>query len=74
MDKLLLKPEEAFALIGLGRSTGYSLLARGVLPSIRVGGSVRVPVEELRQWVARQVAGDSSLADSAAGRAPAARR
>lgn len=54
MEKLLLKPEEAGAALGLCRSKIYVLLADGTLPSIRVGRSVRVPAEALRAWVDRQ--------------------
>jgi excisionase family DNA binding protein len=46
---------EAAELIGIGRSKVYELLACGELPSIRVGSSVRVPVEALRTWIARQL-------------------
>jgi excisionase family DNA binding protein len=56
MDKLLLRPVEAAEAIGIGRSKIYELLASGELPSIRIGGSVRVPVDALRAWIARQVA------------------
>jgi excisionase family DNA binding protein len=55
MDELLLRPTEAARLLGIGRSKVYELLAKGELPSIRIGGSVRVPVDALRAWVARQV-------------------
>jgi len=54
MEKLLLKPTEAADLIGVGRSKMYALLAAGELPSVRVGGSVRVPATALRIWVDRQ--------------------
>ena len=47
MDRLLLRPVEAAEAIGIGRSKVYELLASGDLPSIRVGGSVRVPVAAL---------------------------
>ena len=56
MDKLLLRPDEAAFLLGIARSKLYALLARKVLPSVRVGGSLRVPTQALRQWVARQEA------------------
>ena len=55
MDRLLLRPTEAAEAIGIGRSKIYELLAAGDLPSIRIGGSVRVPVEALRAWIARQL-------------------
>ena len=54
MDRLLLRPIEAAEAIGIGRSKVYELLASGELPSIRIGGSVRVPVDALRAWIAQQ--------------------
>ena len=54
MDRLLLRPVEAADAIGIGRSKVYEMLASGELPSIRVGASVRVPVDALRAWIAQQ--------------------
>lgn len=56
MEKLLLRPLEAAQAIGIGRSKVYELLASGELPSIRIGGSVRVPLDALRAWIDRQLA------------------
>ena len=56
MDRLLLRPVEAAEAIGIGRSKVYELLASGDLPSIRIGGSVRVPVAALHAWIERQLA------------------
>ena len=55
MDRLLLRPAETAAAIGIGRSKVYELLRSGELPSIRIGGSVRVPVDALRAWIDRQI-------------------
>jgi excisionase family DNA binding protein len=55
MDKLLLRPVEAAEAIGIGRSKVYELIARGELPSVRIGASVRVPVDALRAWIAQQL-------------------
>jgi len=55
MDKLLLRPAEAAELLSISRSKTYELIATGVLPSVRVGGSVRVPVVQLRAWIDRQM-------------------
>lgn len=54
-DRLLLRPIEAAEAIGIGRSKIYELLASGELPSIRIGGSVRVPVDALHAWIDRQL-------------------
>jgi len=55
VDKLLLRPVEAAEAIGISRSKIYELLASGELPSVRIGASVRVPVEALRAWIAEQL-------------------
>lgn len=54
MEKLLMTPTEAAVLIGVGRTRIYDLIAGGVIPSIRIGRSVRVPLDGLRQWIASQ--------------------
>ena len=66
MEKLLLRPNEAAELLGVGRSTIYALLASGDVPSVRVGRSVRLPLEAVRQWVAARAAG--TLQDTEAPR------
>ncbi len=53
MEKLLLRVPEAAALVSISRSKGYELIASGEWPVVRVGRSVRVPVEALRAWVAQ---------------------
>jgi excisionase family DNA binding protein len=53
---MLLRPTEAADTIGVGRSKLYALLASGELPSVRIGSSVRVPVDALRAWIDRQLA------------------
>jgi excisionase family DNA binding protein len=59
VEKLLLKPSEAFKAMSIGRSTGYAMIASGELPSVRIGRAVRVPVNALKQWVERQIANGS---------------
>ena len=65
-EKLLLKPCEVAQLTGLGRSTTYSLIRSGVIPSIRIGSGrlVRVPLDALRQWIdgcLRESVGDEKV-------------
>lgn len=57
MDRLLVKPIEAAHLLGLGRSKIYELLASGELPSVKIGKSVRVPMDALREWVTAHTTG-----------------
>jgi len=54
MERILLKPTEVAELLGIGRSKSYELIGSGIIPSIRIGSSVRVPVESLRAWIAGQ--------------------
>jgi excisionase family DNA binding protein len=52
MEKLLLRAAEVSELTGMGKSKTYELIAAGVIPSVRIGKSVRVPADRLRQWIA----------------------
>jgi excisionase family DNA binding protein len=54
MDKMLLRPAEVAEVLGIGRSKAYELIGSGVIPSIRIGSSVRVTAEGLRAWIAAQ--------------------
>ena len=51
MERILLRPSEVAEALGVGRTTAYQLIRSGLLPTIRVGTSVRVPAEALRRWV-----------------------
>jgi len=44
-------PEAAKAL-GISRTKAYALTRSGELPSFRLGRAVRVPIAELRAWIA----------------------
>ena len=54
-DRLLLRPEEAAALTGLGRTTIYELMRSGELRSINVGRARRIPRVELERWVSERM-------------------
>lgn len=49
--RLLLKPEEGAAVLGLSRAKFYELLASGQIKSLKIGRSRRVPFVELEKWV-----------------------
>ncbi len=56
-ERLLYRPRECAEAIGASVSQTYALIAKGVLPSIRLGdGSIRVPVSALRAWIDQQLA------------------
>jgi len=46
-----LKPEEAFALLGLGRTTGYELIRKNELPALRLGGKLLIPTASLLRLI-----------------------
>lgn len=61
MEKLLLTPEEAAEMLGVGRVTVYDLMRMRVLPSVKIGRARRVPVSELLAYVERlTAAGDAA--------------
>jgi excisionase family DNA binding protein len=51
VSKLLLKPEEAAHLIGVGRSKMYELMASGAIKSVKIGALRRVPASALEDYV-----------------------
>lgn len=51
-DRLLLTVEEAGAVLGVGRSLMYELIAAGTIKTVRVGRLRRVRPEALRDYVA----------------------
>jgi len=53
-EKLLLRPTEVAETLGFSRSKAYELIGAGVIPSIKIGASVRVPLDSLRAWIDSQ--------------------
>jgi excisionase family DNA binding protein len=53
-QRLLLRPVEAADALGISRSKVYDLLARGVIPSLKLDGSIRVPAIQLQAWIQAQ--------------------
>jgi excisionase family DNA binding protein len=54
-EPLLLRPVEAARLLGIGRSKLFEMLARQELPVVRIGRCVRIPRQELVQWVNQSI-------------------
>jgi excisionase family DNA binding protein len=48
-EKLLVRPVEAAAMLSVSRSSIYELIAAGVVPSVRIGRMIRVPVAAIRK-------------------------
>jgi excisionase family DNA binding protein len=50
-DRLLYRVGEVADLIGCSKSEAYKLVASGELPSVRVGGLLRVPADALHRLI-----------------------
>jgi len=57
MEQLVLRPAQVGEALGICRSKAYSLIASGEIPSIRIGFSVRVPVDALRRYITENSTG-----------------
>jgi excisionase family DNA binding protein len=47
--RLALRVPETAEVLGISRSKAYDLIGRQVIPSIRLAGSIRVPVDALKK-------------------------
>jgi len=56
-DTELLSVRRAARRLGLHRGTTYNLIRRGVIPAVRIGGSIRLDPRELDAWLAEQRTG-----------------
>ncbi len=56
-EPLLLRVEEAAKLLRCGRNKVYELAATGEIPSLHIGRLLRIPEQELREWIHEQAVG-----------------
>ena len=49
---LLLRGVEVAEALGISRALAYRWMASGILPTVRVSRSIRVPRAELLKWIA----------------------
>lgn len=54
--ELLVSPVEAARRLGVGRTQVYELLGRGEIKSVKIGGSRRIVVDSLKEYVDRLLA------------------
>jgi hypothetical protein len=47
-------------MMGLGREKVYTAIAKGAIPSIRVDGSILVPIAAIRKWIDDAIAGNKT--------------
>jgi excisionase family DNA binding protein len=50
---LLVRPEDAATVLGIGRTKVYELMRSGALRSVKVGGLRRIPAAALADFVAQ---------------------
>ena len=50
----LLRVEAVAELLALGRSTVYQMIGAGDMPGVRMGKSIRVPIDQLNEWIVQQ--------------------
>ncbi len=51
LERMLLSPEEAAEVLGVGRAKVYDLMSEGRLASIKLGRCRRIPVASIRRLV-----------------------
>jgi excisionase family DNA binding protein len=47
----MLRPAHVAAQLGVGAGRVYQLISKGVIPSVRVGGSIRIPRAAWEAWL-----------------------
>ena len=47
----LLRAAEVQVRLGLSRAKVYRLMQKNILPTVRIGGSIRVPRRALARWI-----------------------
>lgn len=54
------RPEAAFAMLGVGRSLGYNLIREGRLRAVRAGSKFLVPITAIDDFLAGNLAGNAN--------------
>ena len=60
MEPMLLTPEQAAEVLNVGRSTIYDLMRVGLLKSVKIGRSRRIPSSMVREYVSRLTADNAA--------------
>jgi excisionase family DNA binding protein len=60
-ERLLLRIDEVAQLIGVSRTTAYALVNKGEIPSVRIGGLLRIPNEALRKLIEERADGGEHI-------------
>lgn len=51
MDRQLYRPREVAEMLALSRGEVYSLISKGLIRSVRIASSVRVPAQEVERLI-----------------------
>jgi len=52
---ITVSPTEAARVLGVSRATIHSLISRGELPSLKIGGARKILVAHLEEWIRKQI-------------------
>lgn len=55
MEPLAVSPKDCWTALGVGKTKGWELVARGDLQTFKVDGATRITTESIRAYVARQL-------------------
>ena len=55
MNRLLITCKEAAYLLSMSISTVYSLTQKGLVPSVKIAGSRRIPTQHLMKWIEQKM-------------------
>ena len=53
-EQLLISVPRAAQMLDISKSKLYELINDGTVPAIRIGKSIRIPLDWLRKWLAEQ--------------------
>ena len=56
-QELLLRISAASRILSVSRSKLYELVAKNQVPHVKIGNSLRIPVEALRAWIEKKTEG-----------------
>ena len=54
INRLLVSTEDAASLLDLSYFTTSKLIREGVIPSMKIGKIIRVPLRALEEWIERE--------------------
>lgn len=55
LEPIFIRPKQAIAMLGYAKSNFYVDIACGLIPHIRRGRAILIPLKELREWAAKQI-------------------